>query len=58
MQKRGYSYLKQKPDLICFAWLHRIFIIIIKKRDVDIADSDVSEAVQNRINLFGDLKMI
>lgn len=58
MQKRGYSYLKQKPYLICFAWLHRIFSIIIKKRDVDIADSDVSEAVQNRINLFGDLKMI
>ena len=58
MQKRGYSYLKQKPYLICFAWLHRIFSIIIKKRNVDIADSDVSEAVQNRINLFGDLKMI
>ena len=64
MQKRGYKYLKEKPYLICFAWLHRLFSIVIgknyrkKRKETDIAGSSVPETVQNRLTLFDDLKMI
>ena len=60
MQKRGYRYLKEKPYLIWVAWLHRLFTIVVgkRKKKTTIVDSDVSATVQNRLNLFDDLKMI
>ena len=60
MQKRGYRYLKEKPYLIWVAWLHRLFTIVVgkRKKKTTIVDSDVPATVQNRLNLFDDLKMI
>ena len=60
MQKRGYRYLKEKPYLIWVAWLHRLFTIVAgkRKKKTAIVDSDVSATVQNRLNLFDELKMI
>lgn len=60
MQKRGYRYLKEKPHLIWVAWLNRLFTIVVgkRKKKTNIVDSDVSATVQNRLNLFDELKMI
>ncbi len=60
MQRRGYRYLKEKPYLLWFAWIHRLFNITIgkKQKDADFTGLEISASVQKRLDLFEDLKMI
>lgn len=58
MQKYGYSYLQKKPYLICFAWMHRLLTVAVKKNKNADTNPELSAAIQNRLNLFDDLNMI